>query len=91
MNEPTLVYDSTLLKTSAVYQIEGCLYRFLWKDPYSTISAPKYVFRPINGQRRQKDLSINRRQLLSRVYEVPGMQVQSNATASESSVQLGLF
>ena len=89
--KPTLVYDPTLLKKDGVYQIEGCLYRFLRVDPFSNINAPKYEFSPLGGQKRKKDLSLNRNQLLIKVYEIRGMTASKTDEVKKDSVQLGLF
>lgn len=91
MQKLNCIYDSTELKRSATYQIDGCLYCFLGKKPYSSIQAPKYKFQPLPGQKRRSDLILNRRQLISRVYEVEGMQVSRNSTATATSVQLSLL
>ena len=91
MNQLNRIYDSTLLKSTATYQIDGCLYHYAGQDPYATIQAPKYKFIPLAGQRRRSDLVLNRTKLLTRVYEVEGMTVSRNATTTDTSVQLGLF
>lgn len=91
MNQLNRVYDSTLLNSGITYQIDGCLYRFLHKDPYAKINAPKYEFQPLAGQKRRCNLTLNHRQLMAKVYEVEGMQVNRNATATQESVQLSLF
>ncbi len=85
------VYDSTSLKSDATYQIDGCLYRFLYKDPYSSVNAPRYKFQAWVGQRRRSDLILNHRQLTSKVYEVEGMLASRNVTATDAAVQLSLF
>jgi hypothetical protein len=69
-NELVRVHDPTLLSKSAVYQIDGYLYHFLMLDPFSNINVPRYEFSPLNGQRRRKNLTLNRKQLLIKVYEV---------------------
>ncbi len=91
MQELKPVYDSTLLRCNATYQIDGCLYRFLGKDPYCSINAPKYIFSPAPGQRRKSNLVINHRQLLLKVYEVPNLLTSSNTTVTKTSVQMSLF
>ena len=91
MNQLSRIWDSTLLSGSAVYQIDGCLYRFLYCDPYTSIQAPKYRFRPLSGQRKRSDLVLNRKQLTIRCYEVLLMKANHNASAADASIQLGLF
>jgi len=91
MNKLNRVYDSTLLTSSATYQIDGCLYQYLGKDPYGSIKSPKFRFKPLAGQRKHCELVLNYKQLILRAYEVEGMKVNCNASATDSSVQLSLF
>jgi hypothetical protein len=82
------VYDSTLLSCKKVYQIQGTLYKYLYKT--GTIQHPKYHFRPMPGQRKKTDLLINHKTLINRCEEVVGMQV--NATViDENATQMKLF
>lgn len=90
MQDLIKIYDSTLLRTNATYQIDGCLYRFLSKDPYSSVESPKFTFRPLPGQRKQNDLILNKRQLTNRCYEVEGMPLKDYPQTTQS-VQLALF
>jgi|GEM_PF-805606 hypothetical protein len=91
MKQLNRVYDSTLLTSTATYQIDGRLYRYLGRDPYASIQSPKYRFKPLSGQKRRSDLVLNHRQLMLLVWEVPGMTVSQSAAVTEDSVQLGLF
>ncbi|MCG6133971.1 MAG: hypothetical protein MET45_04835 [Nostoc sp. LLA-1] len=84
----SLVNDATLLTQSKVYQIDLTLYRYRHKN--GTINAPKYTFRPMAGQRKKKDLTINRNSLLTRCYEVQGMSTNASVL-SQSSLQLSIF
>jgi hypothetical protein len=88
MNNLNLVYDSTLLTQSKVYQIDRTLYQYLYKT--GTIRAPKYHFRPLPGQRKKTDLVINHSTLINRCEEVVGMSVNVSVISQES-LQLALF
>ncbi len=72
MNNLSLVYDSTLLTQSKVYQIDRTLYQFLYRT--GTIQAPQYIFRPLAGQRKKADLKLNHKALTNRCYEVEGVK-----------------
>jgi hypothetical protein len=50
------VYDSTLLSSRNVYQIDGVLYRYLFKD--GSINAPQFHFTPLAGQRKKADIKL---------------------------------
>ena len=95
MTPLTKVYDATLLSRRSTYQIDGRLYKFLGSDPYANIQSPQYKFRPLAGQKRRSDLVLNHRKLMALVYEVPGMQVFHNASATDvqtaEGIQLALF
>ena len=91
MIQLTRVHDSTLLKNSATYQIDGCLYRYAGSDPEASIKAPKYKFVALPGQKRRADVVLNHRRLLTLVYEVEGMTVRNDATAKDTTVQMSLF
>jgi len=87
----SLVYDTTLLSRSALYRIDGYFYRFLGEDPYASIRAPRYRFRPIPKQRRRADLTLGHRRLTASVYQVEGVRIGRHAAASGRHVQLSLF
>lgn len=89
MRQLTRIWDSTALSKSLVYHIDGCLYRFLYSDPYARVDHPQYLFRPLAGQRRKADLQLNHRQLTAKVYEVEGMQAR-NATVEGNGIQMTL-
>jgi hypothetical protein len=88
MNNLSRVYDSIILSTKKVYQIDRRLYQYLYKT--GTIRAPKYHFRPLAGQRKKTDLVINYSTLINRCEEVVGMSVNVSVISQES-LQLALF
>jgi len=90
------VYDSTSLKSTVAYHIDGYLYRFLCRDSFSPVNAPKYKFSPLPNQRRKTTITLNHKQLLTKVYEVPNYTITSASadTATEpkeSNLQTSLF
>ncbi len=88
MNNLNRVYDSTLLSKSSVYQIDRTLYQYLYQE--GTIKAPQYVFRPLSGQRKKADLTLNHKGLTTRCYEVSGMSTNVSVISQES-LQLSIF
>jgi hypothetical protein len=88
MNNLSRVYDSTILSTKKVYQIDRTLYQYLYKT--GTIQAPQYIFRPLAGQRKKADLKLNHKGLTNRCYEVEGATTKS-LVISQESLQLALF
>ena len=88
--ELTKVYDSTLLTSTAVYLINGSQYRFLCRDAFASVNSPQYIFEPLPGQRKKSTLTLNHKQLLSKVYEVPNFKV-SPVKTTQPSVQTSLF
>ncbi|MEA5551778.1 hypothetical protein VB713_12425 [Anabaena cylindrica UHCC 0172] len=82
------VHDSTLLTQAKVYQIEGILYHYLYKD--GTINHPQYCFRPLAGQRKTADIKLNRNKLLTRVQEVEGMNAKASVVLG-NHLQMSLF
>jgi hypothetical protein len=88
MNNLNRVYDSTILSTKKVYQIDRTLYQYLYKT--GTIQAPHYIFRPLAGQRKKTDLKLNHKGLTNRCYEVEGATTKSSVISQES-LQLALF
>lgn len=88
MNNLNRVYDSTLLSKSKVYQIDRTLYQYLYQT--GTIKAPQYVFRPLSGQRKKADLTLNHKALTTRCYEVGGMSTNVSVISQES-LQLSIF
>ncbi|MCF2152319.1 hypothetical protein IQ276_039230 [Desmonostoc muscorum LEGE 12446] len=88
MNNLNRVYDSTILSSQKVYQIDRTLYRYLYKT--GTIDHPRYHFRPLGGQRKKADLKLNHKTLTNRCYEVEGATTKSSVISQES-LQLALF
>ncbi len=91
MQELIPIYDASLLTQSKVYQIEGTLYHFLYRDSYSSVDHPQYIFRPMPGQKKRADLKLNKNKLGMRVKEVSGMFKQTSATVSDECIQLSLL
>src|SRR5579883_36854 len=86
------VYDSTSLKSTVAYHIDCYLYRFLCRDAFSPVNAPKYKFSPLPNQRRKSSVTVNHKQLITKVYEVPNYTISSNATdTEEAQMQTSLF
>jgi hypothetical protein len=88
MKDLIRVWDSTILSCRKTYQINGTLYRYLYKS--GTIQHPQYIFRPLSGQRKKADLTLNYQKLLTRCYEVPDM-VPGGEVMCSHAVQLSLF
>ncbi|MBH8577079.1 hypothetical protein I8752_29675 [Nostocaceae cyanobacterium CENA369] len=88
MNNHYRVYDSTLLTQSRVYQIDRTLYQYLYQT--GTIRAPQYIFRPLSGQRKKADLTLNHKALTTRCYQVEGMSTNASVISQES-LQLSIF
>jgi hypothetical protein len=88
MNNLSRVYDSTILSSQKVYQIDRNLYQYLYRT--GTIQHPKYHFRPLSGQRKKADLFLNHKTLTTRCYEVSGMSTNASVISQES-LQLALF
>ncbi|WP_420819826.1 hypothetical protein [Nostoc sphaeroides] len=82
------VYDSTLLSSSKVYQIDGTLSRYLGDE--GTIQHPQYLFLPLPNQRKKVSFRLNRNKLMTRCYEVEGM-VYKKPVAQDNSQQVQLF
>lgn len=89
MLELKAVYDTTLLSTKKVYQINGRLYKFLYEDPYSRIGFEQFIFQPLNGQRVKADLKLNRNKVTRNVCEVDS--ITNTATVTGKHLQLSLF
>lgn len=81
--------EPTLLSMQKVYQIDGCLYRFLYKEDGGRVN--KFLFRPLSGQRRKADLRLNTQKIYSQVQEVPALYGQVGAEFIQGSFQLSLF
>ncbi|BAB77493.1 hypothetical protein ACN23B_30845 (plasmid) [Anabaena sp. FACHB-709] len=88
MNNLNRVYDSTILSTKKVYQIDRTLYQYLYQT--GTIQAPQFIFRPLAGQRKKADLKLNHKALTNRCYEVEGATTKSSVLSQES-LQLSIF
>ena len=82
------VYDTTLLSSSKVYQINGTLSRYLGDE--GTIKHPQYLFVPLPNQKKKASFRLNRNKLMTRCYEVEGM-VYSKPVVQDNSQQLQLF
>ncbi|WP_207714452.1 hypothetical protein, partial [Scytonema sp. UIC 10036] len=80
MIELKTVYDTTLLSSRKVYQINGKLYKFLYQDPYSRIGFEQYIFQPLNGQRVKADLKLNRNKVIRNVYEADSIASRATVT-----------
>ena len=82
------VYDTTLLSSSKVYQIDGTLSRYLGDE--GTIKHPQYLFLPLPNQKKKASFRLNRNKLMTRCYEVEGM-VYKKPVLQDNSQQLQLF
>ncbi|MCC5670261.1 hypothetical protein LC653_42360 [Nostoc sp. CHAB 5784] len=82
------VYDSTLLSSSKVYQINGRLSRYLGDE--GSIKHPQYLFLPLPNQKKKTSFRLNRNKLMTRCYEVEGM-VYEKPVVQDNSQQLQLF
>lgn len=82
------VYDTTLLSSSKVYQINGTLSRYLGDE--GTIKHPQYLFVPLPNQKKKASFRLNRNKLMTRCYEVEGM-VYEKPVVQDNSQQLQLF
>ena len=80
--------EPTLLTMQKVYQIDGCLYRFLYSKEGR---IKKYVFRPLGGQRKKADVWLASQKIYSQVQEVPAMYNQVGAEIQPDHIQLSLF
>ena len=79
------VYDTTLLSSSKVYQIDGTLSRYLGDE--DSIKHPQYLFVPLPNQKKKASFRLNRNKLMTRCYEVEGM-VYKKPVAQDNSQQL---
>ncbi|MDJ0674020.1 MAG: hypothetical protein QNJ36_01240 [Calothrix sp. MO_167.B42] len=86
--EPIMGY--TRLNQSDVYQINNILYRYLYSDPYARPDCPRFLFRPLAGQRKKADLTLNKHKI-HKVYLVPGYQAKTPQVVEPQGVQLALF
>ncbi|MBE9036044.1 hypothetical protein [aff. Roholtiella sp. LEGE 12411] len=82
------VYDTTLLSSSKVYQVDGIFYRYLGDS--GTIQHPQFLFSPLPNQKKKASLRLNRNKIITRCYEVEGM-IYSKPTVQDNSQQLQLF
>lgn len=90
MQELEQVYEATRLNQTDVYQINGSLYQYLYSDPYAQSNYPRFVFRPLPGQRCKADLVVNKNNI-RKVWLVPGYQARQVSEVSEKAVQMSLF
>ncbi|OKH56258.1 hypothetical protein NIES2101_00290 [Calothrix sp. HK-06] len=77
------------LTNSKVYLIDGVLYRYIYKT--DSINNPKFVFRPLPGQRKRCDLKLNSTQIYIKVFEVKSLYGQITAECGNEAIQLNLF
>lgn len=77
------------LSAQAVYQMDGCLYRYTGTETKG--KNIKFRFQPLAGQRKQSCLSLGRDKIFRQVMEVPSMYGRGNADSAQDSVQLNLF
>lgn len=81
------VRDSRTLSKEAVYQIDGCLYRYLYTD--GTDKHLKHHFEPLPAQRKTAKITLNRQTLLIRCQIVEGKIAPPQTTSQWK--QLSLF
>lgn len=74
MKDLQLITEGSRLSRSCLYQIDGSLYRFLYSDPFVRSDKPRYVFKPLVGQRKRTNKVLNTRKLKLGVYEVVGFR-----------------
>ena len=89
MQELKAVKDCTLLTQSCVYQIEGVLFKFRYQS--DSINHPQFTFEPLAGQRKTAPLILNQEKVRRKVFEVPSLYRQIDASVSNEAVQLSLF
>jgi hypothetical protein len=85
INEPSRLSDRK------VYQIDGVLYRFLYKCPHSRSDHPQWCFEPLSGQRKTSILKLNQNKVRRGIQEVPNMISTRTETATISAIQQSLF
>ncbi|BAY27548.1 hypothetical protein NIES2100_73730 [Calothrix sp. NIES-2100] len=66
MKDLERVYDTTLLSSGRIYQIDGILCRFLFDK--GSIKHPQYHFEPLPGQRKQSRIILNRQKVHTKCY-----------------------
>jgi hypothetical protein len=84
------VFCGEELQRGAIYQIEGCLYEYLYPDPYARSDFPRYQFRCLQGQRKKADITLNKN-TVCKAYLVPGYQAQRSSTVQGEAIQQSLF
>ncbi|MHC5853582.1 hypothetical protein [Nostoc sp.] len=77
------------LSAQAVYQIDGCLYRYTGTEAKG--KNIKFRFQPLAGQRKQSCISLGRDKIFRQVMEVPSMYGRVSQEVSDETVQLNLF
>ncbi len=90
MNDLLPTYSPDDLKQGAIYQIDGTLYQYLYRDPYARNDCPKFVFACLQGQRKKVDRTLNRN-TLRKAYLVPGYQAQRGSEVIGEAIQQSLF
>ena len=89
MQELKAVRDCTLLNQSSVYSIEGVLFKF--RHQSDSISHPQFTFEPLAGQRKTAPLKLNQDKVRRKVFEVPSLYRQIEASVTSQAIQLTLF
>ncbi len=90
MNTLKPIFCAEELQRGGIYQIDGCLYEYLYPDPYARSDFPKYHFRCLQGQRKKTDITLNRN-TIRKAYLVPGYQAQRGSTVQNQAIQQSLF
>jgi hypothetical protein len=85
------IYEPSQLSVSKVYQIDGTLYRFLYKCPHSRMDHPQWCFEPLPGQRKISTLKLNQNKVRRGIQEVPNMILTRTETATNEAIQQSLF
>lgn len=81
--------EAERLSAEAVYQIDGCLYRYAGKETKG--KTVKFRFQPLARQRKQSSVSLTSQKLFTQVMEVASMYGKGNPGSAQDSVQLNLF
>ncbi|KAB8316164.1 hypothetical protein SD81_028230 [Tolypothrix campylonemoides VB511288] len=84
------IFCAEQLQRGGIYQIDGCLYEYLYPDPYARSDHPRYEFRCLQGQRKKADVVLNKN-TIRKAYLVPGYQAQRGSTVQGEAIQQSLF
>jgi hypothetical protein len=85
-----VIREGSLLSVSKIYQIDGALYRFLYSDPWVRCDFPRYVFKPLAGQRKRVEKSLTQQGLRRGVFEVVGYSRTVKVEKSYVQMELDL-